>query len=48
MVNTKDGDVVTGAEEVKEFATEEEESSEEVADECNVAATLMLIDFLES
>ena len=35
MVNTKDGDVVTGTEEIKEFANEEEESSEEVADESN-------------
>lgn len=48
MVNTKDGDVVTGAEEIKEFATEEEETSEEVADESNLAAALMLVDFLES
>jgi len=40
--------MVTGAEEIKEFATEEEESSEEVADESNMAAALMLVDFPES
>ena len=47
-VSTKDGDVVTGAEETKEFATEEEESSEEVADESNMPAALLLVDRPES
>ena len=40
--------MVTGAEETKEFATEEEESSEEVADEFNVVAALLLVDRPES
>ena len=36
--------MVTGAEETKKFATEEEEFSEEVADESNMAAALLLVD----
>ena len=40
--------MVTGAEETKEFATEEEESSEEVADESNMPAALLLVDRPES
>ena len=39
--------MVTGAEETKEFATEEE-SSEEVADESNMAVALLLVDRPES
>ena len=48
MVSTKDRDVVTGAKETMEFATEEEESAEEVADESNMAAALLLVDRPES
>ena len=40
-VSTKDGDVVTGAEETTEFATEEE-PKEEVSDESNMAAALLV------
>ena len=39
---------MTGTEETKEFATEEEVSSEEVADEFNMAAALLLVDCPES
>ena len=39
---------MTGPEETKEFGTEEGESSEEVADESNMAASLLLVDRPES
>ena len=47
-VSTKDGDVVNGTEETKEFATEEGEYSEEVANESKMAAALLLVDRPES
>ena len=40
--------MVTGVEETMQFATEDEESSEEVADESNMAAALLLVDSPES
>ena len=45
---SKDGDMVPGAEETTEFATEEEESLEEVANNSNMAAALLLVDCPES
>jgi len=38
----KDGDVIIRAEETTEFATDEEESSKEVANESNMAVALLV------
>ena len=46
-VSTKDGDVVTRAEETTEFATEEE-PAEEVANKSNIVVALLLVDRPES